>query len=557
MGDSSARYTGERYLSWNEIVATCERLSAELPEWFALTEIGRSREGRPILLVSVGAEGRDTRPAVWIDGGTHASEFTGVMAAVYALEAWADALAAGDPETVARFRRNTAYVAPCVSPDGFVHMADGGPFVRSSLRPPRDGEPRTGFEPWDIDRDGTVRWMRWRHPAGAWVPDADVPCLMRPRTLDDDPDDAWFFAPEGRFLNWDGFRWSSAPRKYGIDLNRNFPGSWRPFSMFGMDSGAYALSEPESRAIVDAVAARRNIAAALSNHTYTGCILTQPYRADTPLDGDEIRLMQALAEDLVAGSDYRVFKVHPDFAYDPKQSIGGVWSDTLATVFGIPGYTLEFWDPFRFADVLIEKPASFFMEPDTATIRTVLGAFSERFPELVRPWKAIEHPQLGEVEIGGIDYMRTIRNPPESLLRPELDVGLRAADRLMSALPRVTARCRLRWHAEGLARISLKLENFGFLSTSGLRPSVECPGVAATIRLGDGATLVRGAPSQALPHLEGWGAVRAGAGRHPVYPDLSSHGNRARAEWWVQGSGRVEVEWVAGRAERGRLVFDL
>ena len=44
-----------------------------------------------------------------------------------------------------------------------------------------------------------------------------------------------------------------APRKFGMDLNRNFPVEWSPFEMFGMDSGAYALSEVESRSITDAI----------------------------------------------------------------------------------------------------------------------------------------------------------------------------------------------------------------------------------------------------------------------------------------------------------------
>ena len=54
------------------------------------------------------------------------------------------------------------------------------------------------------------------------------------------------------FVNWDGVEWKQAPREFGLDLNRNFPSHWAPFSMFGMDGGAYSLSEPESRALIDA-----------------------------------------------------------------------------------------------------------------------------------------------------------------------------------------------------------------------------------------------------------------------------------------------------------------
>ena len=115
--------------------------------------------------------------------------------------------------------------------------------------------------------------MRWKHRAGPWVIDPEVPMWMRHRTLDDDPEEAYFFCTEGLFEHWDGVRWTNASLEFGLDLNRNFPGSWQPFSMFGMDGGAYPLSEPESRAVVDAVHARPNIAVALSNHTYTGGIM--------------------------------------------------------------------------------------------------------------------------------------------------------------------------------------------------------------------------------------------------------------------------------------------
>ena len=45
------------------------------------------------------------------------------------------------------------------------------------------------------------------------------------------------------FKNWDGEKLTSAPFHYGFDLNRNFPGNWAPFSMFGMNGVDYPLKE--------------------------------------------------------------------------------------------------------------------------------------------------------------------------------------------------------------------------------------------------------------------------------------------------------------------------
>ena len=154
---------------------------------------------------------------LWLDGGTHAAEWTGVMAALYSVSKWVERIDT-DPDFRGWLADHAIYVMPCISPDGFDAMRKGRPFLRSSLHPPPDGTVRTGLDAQDLNGDGTVRWMRWKHPAGPYVADADVPMFMRPRTLDDDPDDAYFFCQEGLFLNWDGHQWSVASLPHGLDL---------------------------------------------------------------------------------------------------------------------------------------------------------------------------------------------------------------------------------------------------------------------------------------------------------------------------------------------------
>lgn len=550
---SFAPYEGDRYLDWPEVEAWCRAAAAAHPEWCTLDEIGRSREGRPLLLLTIGAKGeRETRPGFWLDGGTHASEWAGVMAAVYGASRWLTGLADGDAELCAWFGAHTVYVMPCVSPDGFDALRKGGPYLRSGRRPPPAGTVRFGLDPQDVDGDGVIRLMRWRHPAGPFVADPELPMYMRPRRLDDDPADAFFVCDEGRLLEWDGVQWATASLVHGLDLNRNFPVRWSPFAMFGMDGGAFPLSEPESRAVVDAFAAR-SIAAGLTNHTYTGALLTQPYRADTPLGTGDIVLMEQLARELVEDTDYRVFKVHPDFVYDEKNVIVGVWADTMADTFGVVGYTLELWDPFRFAEVDNPKPVRFFVTPDLDGVRKMVAAFS-RLPGASRAWTPFDHPELGPVEIGGLDYLRTIRNPPPHLLPAECARAHRVADRLRRTLPRVEATLRAEPLGDGLTRLTLMLENVGYLATCSLRRGaqvVSTPAVSATLAL-DGEAEALDGEARALDHLEGWGSVRM-AGGHPIYPALSMRGHRAVARWTVRGHGGCTVTWHAGRGGRGQI----
>ncbi len=554
------KYAGERYLDWPEVVAHLRALAEDAPEWADLETVGTSREGRELLLLTLGdrAGEPDERPGFWLDGGTHATEWTGVMAALFCASRWVSSLERGDEGARAWFARHTVYVMVCMSPDGYALMRAGAPFIRSTARGPRDDRPRVGLHPHDLDGNGEIRWMRWRHPAGTWIFDDEKNAVkMRRRTLDDAAEDAYFVADEGSFLAWDGVRWLEASRELGLDLNRNFPASWTPFEMFGMDSGDYPLSEPESRAVVEAFRARPRIASAVSNHTYTGCLLTSPYRDPSPISEGDVDMMEALAKDAVEGTGYAVYKVVPDFTYDPKRAIVGVWADTMAATFGVASFTLELWNPYGFAGQEVDKPAEFFKSPDPEILEAMFDAFSEE-PGGVHPWQPFEHPQLGAIEIGGIEYQTTVRNPPERLLAAECERGFSVADRVRRSLPSVRAEVRTTSLGEDVERIELIVENLGFLPTSGLRHA-ESIGVAPPLHVRiEGVELVEGQPAQELGWLDGWGAMQVGAARHAIYPGLPlERGHRARAVWVVRGGGVATIRWDAGRGGRGEVGVEI
>jgi hypothetical protein len=553
-------YEGKEYLDFHQVMAWCEATAAAHPDWVKLDIIGTTDGGTPIPMLTIGDRSADpdSRPALWLDGGTHSAEWTGVMSALYSASQWVEALASGDPAATACFSKRTAYVVPCISPDGYQALHEGAPFMRSTLRPQPEGSFRSGLSPKDMTGDGHIRWMRWKHPAGSWVEDPDQPLFMRKRTVDDDPDDAYFFCDEGSFIAWDGTQWVDAPREFGLDLNRNFPGGWSPFRMFGMDGGAFPLSAPESRAVVDAVHARPNIAVAVTNHTYTGCILTQPYRKPSPLPQNDIDLMERMADQAVEGTGYRVIKVHPDFVYDEDKPIIGVWADSLCTTFAIPAYTLELWNPYAFAGVELDKPALFFQKPDPEIIRAIIDKAAS-MPGVTTPWSSLEHPQLGEVEIGGFDYMRVVRNPPTALLADECDRGHTVADRMLRTTPELIVGLHLDTH-NGVTVLTATFENRGFLSTASMAhaEAIErVPPIAATLQATDGVQVIDGEPTQVLGHLDGWGALQVGFGQHAIYPSLGHRGTRTRARWVLQGDGELVVTWTAPRAGGGeaRLVL--
>lgn len=550
-------YKGDKYLEFPVVDRWCREAVEEFPHVIAREDIGQTRHNRPIFLLTLSTNLAEAhcRPSFWLDAGTHASEWTGTSTALYIVSHWLESLRNPQSPWFQWFEQHTAYVVPCISPDGYQALFEGYSYLRSTLRPPRTQGTRQGFDPGDVNRDGAVRLMRWKHPAGSFAIDEDIPMFMRPRKLSDAPEDAYFVSVEGEFLQWDGSRWYAAPREYALDLNRNFPAHWEPFDMFDMDSGTYPLSESESRSVVDAFQKRPYIGAAITLHTYTGCILTQPYREPSPLHDTDIRLMEALAQDAVEDTGYRVFRTYPDFAYDLKKPTVGVWSDTISTVFGIPGYTLELWDPYGAAGISIEKPAAFFAYPDPGITRALIQHFSQ-YPEAVTPWTPFLHPQLGAVEIGGLDYMRTIRNPPESQLAKECDKGYRIIKRVCSALPRVQIHTSTESLGHEITRLTVLFENLGFLPTSSLKRSETLGIVSETqvqLTLPPSLQCLDGSLEQRLGHLDGWGNLRIGPSRHLMHANLSPRGHRAFAQWILQGSGTITLHWQAGHAGHGSL----
>ena len=79
--------------------------------------------------------------------------------------------------------------------------------------------------------------------------------------------------PEGTVEDWDGFTLRMKKAKQGLDLNRNFPASWRQeFEQLG--AGPFPTSEPEVRAVVDFVHhGHPNITGGVAFHTWSGVLL--------------------------------------------------------------------------------------------------------------------------------------------------------------------------------------------------------------------------------------------------------------------------------------------
>ena len=261
--------------------------------------------------------------------------------------------------------------------------------------------------------------MRQPDPNGAWKPHPDDPRLLVARRPDDVEGEFFRVFPEGTIQNWDGVTVKIAPVLEGLDLNRNWPADWAPEGD-QPGAGPYPTSEPEVRALVEAIVDRPNITSYLGYHTFSGVHL-RPYsgRSDDDFPTPDLRAFKLMGEEATRLTGYPSISIFHDFKYDPKMVIRGGDIDWVYDFLGVFAWVTEFWSPqraagltdYHFIDWIREHPPE-----DDLKILKLADEIGEGYVD----WYPFEHPQLGPVELGGWDLVRFWFNPPLSRLEEEV-----------------------------------------------------------------------------------------------------------------------------------------
>lgn len=550
-----------RILTYDELTDQLRAWARSFPELTRLVSLATTPEGREVWLLVVGHEPDRVRPTAWIDGNLHASELAGSSVALAAAEDVLSCLVGDGPPGLPsavreRIRAGRCFVVPRISPDGAEAVLTTGRYVRSV---PRDDRPAPAAPRWvsrDIDGDDAIRVMRVQDPTGDYVAaDPANPDLLSAREVADEGP-FWRVYPEGVVEPWDGF---TVPRPHflsdnPIDLNRNFPWSWSP-AHEQVGAGPFPTSEPEVRALVAFVSKHPEIVTWVNLHCYGG-VFIRPlgHGPDSKMDQEDLAHYGLLAQWAKDHTGYPTVSGYHEFLYAPDQPIHGDIVDFAYHARGAFGVTVELWDLFQRLE--LPKPAKFvdwygsLSRADQSKLAT--WDREHNASRVVRPWVKATHPQLGEVEVGGLDPRFGVWNPPPELL-PEVCAGQSAVFlRLAATAPEVVIRSVVATPVgDGLTRIDAIVDNRGYLPTHGL-PSAKAlewnTGLVATLVPGEGAALVDPhADRVTLGHLTGWGKGIGQGANELAY--LRSPGNTAsaRATWWVRGAGPVTVTVASPR----------
>ncbi len=551
-----------RYLDYAQLTQLVDAWAREHPDFVRVSALGTSAEGRDIPLLTIGRNPDEARPAIWVDGNMHASEVCGSSVALAIAEdvlnlhrgektAMSSSLPAHMADAV---KDSLFYIVPRISPDGAEEVLAKGRYVRSSPVNDRANKGHAYWDSTDIDGDGMTGYMRQESSDGELVElrgddgkPVDPP-VMVPR-LPEDPGPFFKLYPEGVIENFDGRR---IPDPYFLgdnlyDFNRNFPYQWAS-EPGQVGAGHFPGSAPETRAILEFAAKHPHIFTWLNLHTFGG-VLIRPLgdKPDSKMDQTDLAIFKQVEAWMTEHTGYATVSGFHEFLYEPEKPLHGDISEWAYHDRGCLAYVVELWDLFKQLGIERKKP---FVDHYTQLERKDFLALARLDRETNQGrcftrWRTVQHPQLGEVEVGGFDARVGIWNPPYEKLAETCASQSAAFLRVAALVPRVAVEVVKQEKAgSGYTRIEIRVSNRGYLSTYGLPSARKLPH-SEPLRLtaeGIGAKLV--APAESIVeigHLEGWGSGLYN-GANIFMPWTRGNVHEKFVTLVAEGSGRLQVK---------------
>lgn len=562
-------YDPRHFHTYEESTELLRAWAKDYPDLVELYSVGQSLEGREIWQITITNKktGKHTdKPALFIEGGRHSGEISGIEATLYFANELLSKYAT-DAATKALVDTKTMYVRPHNNPDGNSLYHYTAQSNRSSVRPvdnDNDGllDEDSGE---DLDGDGALRQMRRYVGAnkGNFVKDpkdAKGRAMRRVRANQGD----WEVYSEG--IDSDGDGRYNEDGVGGLDLHRNYPENWRPmreatgrgYTQIG--AGEYPLSEPETRAVFQFLIRHPNVAIGQSLDTAIPMLLRGP-SVQTSEEGifpEDLALIREFDKKGLTFTNYPwagdVYKVYATRTpADPMSGetvretpLFGHGPDFGYSYYGTIWYGNEIWNGGRFQDYDGDKR---FDDWEVLKWWDENRAGKAAQPGEYKEWTAFEHQQLGDVEIGGFHPKFYGQNPPKDQI--ELWAGNEARFNLWMAqqLPQVrivgTKNTAVAGQP-GVFRVEMTVTNEGKMPTAleiAKRVKMVRPDTCS-IELAKGQELVPppAPPATKAPARKGAAVETAPSPNAAVEIGWLKPGETRTVAWLVKGAGDTTVK---------------
>ncbi len=454
-GEESFFVNWKHYPDYEEMTQILKGLVQKFPQLAKLQSTGKSRQGRELWIMEINnpATGKPLdKPGFYIDGNIHGNEVNGMTVPLYTC--WYLLTRYGrDAFVTDLVDRIVFYIRPSVNPDAmnaFITEANTMHHPRWNYRPiDNDGDGWYDEDPEeDLNGDGEISMMRKRDPQGRWKISPHDPRLMEPVAPDEPPGGWTLLGTEGIDNDDDGMVNEDIPG--GLDLARNFP-----YDYSIQNGWPYPLSEPETRGVIEFFRDHPNINGVFHYHNSGNLImmaLGKEAKIETPeefqrrqmrrgpqlpdLSEKEKKLMENFLRVSVEPDRMRDAWMYQILAargvhilnYRPTLNGGvGQFPPYTYAMYGAPSFLIELWG----------LPADYDENGEISEQEALRWIDEELDGEGWLDWKPFQHPQLGEIEIGGAFARFVRRTPPVRFLEEHCLKNTRFHLYVASELPRL------------------------------------------------------------------------------------------------------------------------
>ena len=431
----------KQYYSYAEWTKIMHDIQKKYPQLADIQSIGKSRMGRDQYLITITAKStgkHKDKPAMWVDGAIHGNEVNGVMCSLYLM--W---------YLLTRYEYDnyvhdlvddcTFYILPGLNVDAndsFVRFPNTPNNPREPYRPEdNDGDGLYDEDQTeDVDGDGELSMMYIQDSKGEYKLSTDKRRFIQISDKKEEGIRFRLIGNEGYDNDGDGM--INEDDIGGPDPNRNFPYGWN------LQAGnPYPMSEPECRNVYEFQLAHPNIYASFHYHNTGRLIMFQaPPAKETPgMTPEQQQRMQEMfqqrLEEMRKENRYaQLFdrQVDPKYQHDMdvqtdiatmgarilknyQPVISGLSGQAPAATYymlGAYSYLIELWGSPAFdADENNDGRVS-----DEEYLKwTDTELTGEGW---IQPHK-VNHPDLGEIWIGGTRKKHTQRTPPARYIEME------------------------------------------------------------------------------------------------------------------------------------------
>lgn len=430
-----------RYYSYAEWTKIMHDIQKKYPQLADIQSIGKSRMGRDQYLITITAKatGRHSeKTAMWVDGAVHGNEVNGITCSLYLM--WYLLTRYDyDPYVHDLVDNCTFYILPGLNVDAnesFVVHPNTPNNPREPYRPEdNDGDGLYDEDQTeDVDGDAELSTMYIEDPKGNYKLSADKRLFLRV----EEPEEGvrLFTRIGGEGYDNDGDGLINEDDIGGPDPNRNFPYGW------SLETGnPYPMSESECRNVFEFQLKHPNIFASFHYHNTGRLIMFQapPAVRQTGMSPEQAQRMREMQEQRLAmmretNKYAQLFdrQVAPVYQHDMdtqtaivtagarilqnyRPTIGGLSGQAHAATYymlGAYGYLIELWGSnAEFADMDGDGRVS-----DEEMLQWIdIELTGEGW---VNPHK-VNHPDLGEIWIGGTPKKHIRRTPPARYIEQE------------------------------------------------------------------------------------------------------------------------------------------